>query len=141
MGKRKRENEEKKLRKKEKRNRKRKRKKKEIKKGRKRFRKLGELLGKLGGRILRGFPVFGCQRDFRDGGDGEADWSAGPRRARDSRRGGRPRCWGGTRWAMARVLWMATGTNYPCAHGHGCGSELVPAGEKLAGIKMLYPCP
>jgi hypothetical protein len=42
---------------------------------------------------LRGFPVSGRQRDFRDGGDGEADWRAGPRRARDSRRGGRPRYW------------------------------------------------
>jgi hypothetical protein len=31
------------------------------------------------------FPVFGCQRIFRDVGDGEADRSSGPRRARDSR--------------------------------------------------------
>jgi hypothetical protein len=30
------------------------------------------------------------------GGDGEADRPAGPRRVRDSRRGGRQRCWGGT---------------------------------------------
>jgi hypothetical protein len=29
---------------------------------------------------LRGFSGFGRQRDFRDGGDGEADWPAGPRR-------------------------------------------------------------
>jgi hypothetical protein len=27
----------------------------------------------------------GRQRDFQDDGDGEADWPAGPRRARDSR--------------------------------------------------------
>jgi hypothetical protein len=30
-----------------------------------------------GKRILRSFPVFGCQRDFRDGTDGEADRPAG----------------------------------------------------------------
>jgi hypothetical protein len=40
------------------------------------------LLGKLG----RGFAGFsGRRRIFRDGGDGEADQSRGPRRARDSR--------------------------------------------------------
>jgi hypothetical protein len=39
---------------------------------------------------------LGYRRQFRDDGDGEADRPAGPRRARDSRRGGRPRCWGGT---------------------------------------------
>jgi hypothetical protein len=31
------------------------------------------------------FRLPGCRRDFRDGGDGEADRSPGPRRARDSR--------------------------------------------------------
>jgi hypothetical protein len=49
------------------------------------------------GEDFAGFSGFGLQRDFRDGGDGEAVWPAEPRRARDSRRGGRPRCWGGTR--------------------------------------------
>jgi hypothetical protein len=35
---------------------------------------------------LRGFSrFFGRRRIFRDGGDGEADRSSGPRRARDSR--------------------------------------------------------
>jgi hypothetical protein len=33
----------------------------------------------------------------------------GPRRARDSRRGGRPRCWGGTRRAMAQVRAVPAG--------------------------------
>jgi hypothetical protein len=42
---------------------------------------------------LRGFTISGRRRDFRDGGDGEADRPAGPRRARDSRHGGRPRRW------------------------------------------------
>jgi hypothetical protein len=42
-----------------------------------------------------GFPISGRRRDFRDGGDGEADRPAVPRRARDSRHGGRPRRWGG----------------------------------------------
>jgi hypothetical protein len=69
------------------------------------FGKLGKLLGK----DLRGFPVSGRQRDFRDGGDGEADRPAGPRRARDSRRGGRPRCWGGIRRATARVRAVSAG--------------------------------
>jgi hypothetical protein len=64
---------------------------------RKRFRNLGKLLGKLGGKVLRGIPNSGRRRDFRDGGDGEADRPAGPLRARDSQDGGRPRRWGGTR--------------------------------------------
>jgi hypothetical protein len=51
----------------------------------------------------------GRQRDFQDDGDGEADWPAGPRRARDSQRGGRPRCWKGTRWAAARVQAVPAG--------------------------------
>jgi hypothetical protein len=55
------------------------------------------MLGKLGGSVLRGFPISRRRRDFRDGGDGEADRPAGPRCARDSRHGGRPRRWGGTR--------------------------------------------
>jgi hypothetical protein len=37
------------------------------------------------------------------------DRPAGPRHARDSRRGGRPRCWGGTRWAMTRVREVPSG--------------------------------
>jgi hypothetical protein len=36
-----------------------------------------------------GFPGFGRPCDFRDDSDGEVDRPAGPRRARDSRRGGR----------------------------------------------------
>jgi hypothetical protein len=55
------------------------------------------LLGKLGEGFLWVFRFFGRRRDFWDGGDGEADRPAGPRRARDSRHGGRPRRWGGTR--------------------------------------------
>jgi hypothetical protein len=43
------------------------------------------LLGKLGERFCGIFPVFRRRRVFRDGGDGEADRSSGPRRARDSR--------------------------------------------------------
>jgi hypothetical protein len=39
----------------------------------------------LGERFCGVFPVFGCRRIFRDGGDGEADRSPRPRRARDSR--------------------------------------------------------
>jgi hypothetical protein len=73
---------------------------------------LGGILGKLGGRRkgnLAGFSSFGRQHDFRDGGDDEADRLAGPRRARDSRRGGRQRCWGGTRWATARVRAVPVG--------------------------------
>jgi hypothetical protein len=58
---------------------------------------LGKLLGKFGERVLRGFPISGRRRDFRDGGVGEADRPAGPRRARDSRHGGRLRRWGGMR--------------------------------------------
>jgi hypothetical protein len=61
----------------------------------------GEILGRIGekGRKDSGgiFWVFRCRRDFRNGGDGEADRPAGPRRARDSRHGGRPRRWGGMR--------------------------------------------
>jgi hypothetical protein len=53
--------------------------------------------------------IFGRQRDFRDGGDGEADWPAGPRRAGDPRCGGRQRRWGGTRWVMARVRAVPAG--------------------------------
>jgi hypothetical protein len=48
-------------------------------------------------KVLRGFPISRRRCDFWDGGDGEADQPAGPRRARDSRHGGRPRRWGGTR--------------------------------------------
>jgi hypothetical protein len=53
--------------------------------------KLGEFLGKLEEGFLWSFRLFGRRPDFRDGGAGEADRPAGPRRARDSRRGGRPR--------------------------------------------------
>jgi hypothetical protein len=71
--------------------------------------KLGEFLGKLEEGFLWVFRFFGCRGDFRDGGDGEVDRPAGPRRARDSRRGGRPRCWGGTRWVTARVRAVPAG--------------------------------
>jgi hypothetical protein len=73
------------------------------------LRKLGEFLGKLGEGFLRVFRFFWRRRDFRDGGDGEADWPAGPQRARDSRRGGRPRFWGDTRWATARAQAVPAG--------------------------------
>jgi hypothetical protein len=56
-----------------------------------------------------GFPGFGRPRDFRDGGDGEADRPVGLRRARDSWRGGQQRRWGGTRWAAARVRAVPVG--------------------------------
>jgi hypothetical protein len=72
-----------------------------MKRRKKGFRKFVEILGNLEGRgekDFAGFSCFGCQRDFRDGGDGEADWLAGPRHARDSRRGGRQQRWGGMRW-------------------------------------------
>jgi hypothetical protein len=66
--------------------------KRKIEKGRKRnwekFRKLGKLLGELGEGFCGIFPIPGRRRVFRDGGDGEADRPAGPRRARDSRHGG-----------------------------------------------------
>jgi hypothetical protein len=69
----------------------------------KRLRKLGEISRKISRRVFADFSGFlGYRRQFRDDGDGEADRPAGPRRAQDSRRGGRPRCWGGTRLAMAQ---------------------------------------
>jgi hypothetical protein len=70
------------------------------------------MLGKLGGRRKRnfaGFPDFWHPRDFRDGGDGEADRPVGPRRAWDSRCGGRQRRWGGRWWATTRVLAVPAG--------------------------------
>jgi hypothetical protein len=57
------------------------------------------LLGKLGEGFCGIFPISGRRRDLRDGGDGEADRPSGPRHARDSRHGGRPRRWEGTRGA------------------------------------------
>jgi hypothetical protein len=48
-------------------------------------REFGSLLGKLREGFAGVFPLSGCRRDSRDGGDGEADRPAGPRRARDSR--------------------------------------------------------
>jgi hypothetical protein len=73
---------------------------------RKSFRKIRRISREIRGRVFAGFSG---QRDFRDGGDGEADRPAGPWRARDSRHGGRPRCWGGTRWAMPRVRAVPAG--------------------------------
>jgi hypothetical protein len=62
---------------------------------------LEEVLGKIrreGRRDFCGvFRFFGCWRNFRDGGDGEAGWPVGPQQARDSRRGVRQQRWGGTR--------------------------------------------
>jgi hypothetical protein len=52
---------------------------------------------------------FRYQRQFRDDGDGEADRPAGPRRARDSQRGGRSRCWGGTQRVTARAQAVPAG--------------------------------
>jgi hypothetical protein len=65
---------------KKKRNRKRKRNRKMGKEIGKSLEKLGEFLRKLEEGCLWVFRFFGCQRDFRDGGDGEADRLAGPRR-------------------------------------------------------------
>jgi hypothetical protein len=94
---------------------------KKIEKGREKgFRKLGEILEKLGGRrkgIFAGFSGFGRQCDFRDGGDGEADRLVRPRRAQDSRCGGRQRCWG--RQAVGDVpdAGGAGGIRGTCAEG------------------------
>jgi hypothetical protein len=74
------------------------------------------------------FRFFGRQRDFRDGGDGEADRPAGPWRARDSRRGGRPRCWGGTRQAMPRVRAVPAG--YAARAPKGREREIDPGFER-----------
>jgi hypothetical protein len=52
---------------------------------------------------------LGYRRQFLDGGDGEADRPAGPRRARAFRRGGRPRCWGDTRRVTARAQAVPAG--------------------------------
>jgi hypothetical protein len=49
------------------------------------FRKSGKLLGKLGEGFYGSFPISGRRLVFRDGGDGEAGRSSGPRRMRDSR--------------------------------------------------------
>jgi hypothetical protein len=65
------------------------------------------LLGKLGEGFCGIFPISGRRRVFRDGGDGgdgEADRPAGPRRSRDSRHGGRPR-----RWEGAHGCWPGCG--------------------------------
>jgi hypothetical protein len=63
----------------------------------KKFRKLGKIVREIRGRFWRDFLISGRRRDLRDGGDGEADRPSGPRRARDSRHGGRPQRWEGTR--------------------------------------------
>jgi hypothetical protein len=68
-----------------------------MEKGKEKGLEIRENAREIRGKVLRGFPISGRRRDFRDGGDGEADRPAGPRRARDSRHGGRPRRWGGTR--------------------------------------------
>jgi hypothetical protein len=86
--------------KKEKREKEKEKRKKEIRKRKireekieKRLRKLGEVSRKIRRRVFADFSGFlGYWRQFRDGGDGEADRPVGPRRAQDSRRGGRPRC-------------------------------------------------
>jgi hypothetical protein len=59
--------------------------------------------------VFCGVFRFWASAWFWDDGDGEADRPAGPRCARDSRRGGRSRCWGGTRRAMARVRAVPAG--------------------------------
>jgi hypothetical protein len=75
--------------------------------------KFWENLGKIRERGERDFGgifwIFGCRRNFRDDSYGEAGRPAGPRRAWDSRRGGRQRRWGGTRWATARVRAVPAG--------------------------------
>jgi hypothetical protein len=68
-----------------------------MEKGKEKGLEIRENAREIRGKVLRGFPISGRRRDFRDGGDGEADRLVGPRRARDSRHGGRPRRWGGTR--------------------------------------------
>jgi hypothetical protein len=62
------------------------------------------LLGKLG-EGFAGFSDFRRRCDFRGGGDSDADRSAGPRRARDSWHGGRPRRWEGTRGCWPGCGW------------------------------------
>jgi hypothetical protein len=66
--------------------------------------KLGKIVREIRGRVLQDFSDFRRRRVFRDGGDGEADWPSGPRRARDSRHGGQPR-----RWEGARGCWPGCG--------------------------------
>jgi hypothetical protein len=61
------------------------------------------LLGSLGRRVLRGFPTSGRRRDFRDGGDGEAD-----RPAETAACAGFPARWptaalGRHAWVLARM--------------------------------------
>jgi hypothetical protein len=73
--------------------------------------------------IFAGFAGFGRQRDFRDGGDGEPDRPAGPRHAWDSRRGGRPRCWGGTRRASTRAQAVPAGF-----------TARAPSGKESSGV-------
>jgi hypothetical protein len=64
--------------------------------------KIEKIVRKIGEGFLWCFMISGRRRGFRDGGDGEADRPAGPRRARDSRHGGRPRRWEGTRGCWSR---------------------------------------
>jgi hypothetical protein len=87
------------------------------------FRKIRRISREIRGKDFCGFSIFWRRRDFRDGDDGEADRPAGQRRARDSRRGGRPRCWGGTRWATARAQAVPAGF-----------AARAPKGKELTGV-------
>jgi hypothetical protein len=103
------------------------------------------MLGKLGGRkkgIFSGFSGFGCWRYFRDSGDGEADQPTGPRRVRDSRRGGRQRCWGGTWWATARVRAVPAGfaARAPRVRGGkttGISKRIIELSGKVLKIRVI----
>jgi hypothetical protein len=70
---------------------------KERKEIEKKFRKLEKIVRKIGEGFLWCLMISGRRRGLRDGGDGEADRPAGPRRARDSRHGGTCGCWSGCR--------------------------------------------
>jgi hypothetical protein len=86
------------------------------------------------------FRFFGRRRDFRNGGDGEADRSAGPRRARDSRRGGRPRCWGGTRRVTARAQAVPAGFAARALRVREGRTTGVPKGINELSGKVLKTC-
>jgi hypothetical protein len=93
-------------------------------KNRKGIWKIRRIFGKIRRRGFADFSGFlGYRRQFQDGGDGEADRPVGPRRARDSRRGGRPRCWGDTRRVTARAQAMLVGF-----------AARAPKGKELTGV-------
>jgi hypothetical protein len=87
------------------------------------------MVRKLGGRVFAGFYESRRWRDFRNGGDGEADRPAGPRRAQDSRQGGRPRRWK-ARVSAGPGVGSAGGIRGTCAEGErGDGDQGLEGGN------------